>query len=117
MTACVPQETLAERWERAGLFFEAKDYAEAARIPATVVEHEPGRIAPRLLPARAYHHSAQLWRAEQELREEIARDPVEGYAHPMLGRTLQRQGRDREAAGTLRVADALRGEFAATAAD
>ncbi|MEU8827933.1 tetratricopeptide repeat protein [Streptomyces sp. NPDC048636] len=115
MTVYVPQETLAERWARAGLFFEAKEYAEAARILATVVGDEPEQIAPRLLLARAYYHSAQLWRAEEQLREVIARDPVESYAHLMLGRTLQRQGRDREAAGALRVADALHGEFAAAA--
>ncbi|WP_432010813.1 tetratricopeptide repeat protein [Streptomyces cucumeris] len=114
-TAYVPEETLAERWARAGLFFEAKEYTEAARILTTVVEDEPEQIAPRLLLARAYYHSAQLARAEEQLRAVIARDPVEAYAHLMLGRTLQRQGRDREAAGALRLADAFRGEFAATA--
>ncbi|WP_030829007.1 tetratricopeptide repeat protein [Streptomyces hygroscopicus] len=107
----VPEETTAERWERAGLFFDAKEYAEAARILATVVEDEPGQVAPRLLLARAYYHSAQLRRAEEELREVIARDPVERYAHLMLGRTLQRQGRDAEAAGALRMADVLAGDF------
>ncbi|WP_326595472.1 tetratricopeptide repeat protein [Streptomyces sp. NBC_01803] len=105
----VREETVAERWERAGLFFEARDYATAARLLAGVVEEFPDQVAPRLLLARALYHSAQLGRAEEQLREVIARDPVEPYAHLMLGRTLQRRGRDEEAAVFLRLADALSG--------
>ncbi|WP_377267066.1 tetratricopeptide repeat protein [Peterkaempfera sp. SMS 1(5)a] len=104
------EESAAERWERAGLFFEAKEYAEAARLLGDVVSEFPGQLAPRLLLARAYYHSAQLRRAEEQLREVIARDPVEQYAHLMLGRTLQRQGRAEEAAPWLRMAAALGGE-------
>ncbi|MGW7004936.1 tetratricopeptide repeat protein [Streptomyces sp. NPDC054933] len=100
---------MAERWARAGLFFEARDYAEAARLLVGVVEAAPEQVAPRLLLARAYYHSAQLRRAEEQLREVIARDPVEQYAHLMLGRTLQRQGRAEEATPWLRVAAALAG--------
>jgi cytochrome c-type biogenesis protein CcmH/NrfG len=47
------------------------------------------------------------------LREVIARDPVEVCAHLMLGRTLQRQGRDAEAAPWLRMAAAFSGELPA----
>ncbi|GAA5018915.1 hypothetical protein GCM10025734_71320 [Kitasatospora paranensis] len=43
----------------------------------------------------------------------IERDPVEGYAYLMLGRTLQRQGRAAEAARWLRLSAALSGEPAA----
>ncbi|MET7761343.1 tetratricopeptide repeat protein [Streptomyces sp. NPDC005393] len=112
-TASLPEETTAERWERAGLFFEAKEYTEAARILTTVVEDVPAKISPRLLLARAYYHSAQLRRAEEQLREVLDRDPVETYAHLMLGRTLQRQGRHAEAARSLRIAGALTGDFSA----
>ena len=66
-------------------------------------------MAPRLLLARAYYHSAQLRRAEEQLREVIERDPVEFYAHLMLGRTLERQGRHAEAAPWLRTATAMSG--------
>ncbi|MDF3293098.1 MULTISPECIES: tetratricopeptide repeat protein [Streptomyces] len=107
-----PQESTAQRWARAGLFFEAKDYAEAARLLVGIVEAVPEQVAPRLLLARAYYHSAQLRKAEEQLREVIARDPVESYAHLMLGRTLQRQGRPDEATPWLRVAAALAGELA-----
>ncbi|MDH6122309.1 putative Zn-dependent protease [Kitasatospora sp. GAS204A] len=106
-------ETVTERWARAELFFDAKDYTEAARLLATIVERVPEQVAPRLLLARAYYHSAQLRRAEEQLREVIARDPVEHYAHLMLGRTLERQGRAAEAAPWLRMAAAFTGEAAA----
>jgi FMN reductase len=106
------EETAAERWERAGLLFEEKGYAEAAKLLAGVVAEFPEQVAPRLLLARAYYHSAQLGRAERELRAVIDRDPVEHYAHLMLGRTLERQGRGAEAASWLRRAGAFSGEVA-----
>ncbi|MFG2892627.1 tetratricopeptide repeat protein [Streptomyces sp. NPDC048248] len=97
----------ADRWARAQLFFEAKEFTAAARILRGLVDEEPGPVAPRLLLARAYYHSAQLQRAETELRAVLERDPVEEYAHLMLGRTLERQGRAAEAAPQLRIAAAL----------
>lgn len=103
--------TAAERWERAQLFFAAKDYAGAARVLAGLVEEVPEQTGPRLLLARAYYHSAQLRRAEAELRIIVERDPVEHYARLMLGRTLQRQARHEEAERHLRVASALAGDF------
>ena len=103
--------TPAERWERAQLFFDAKDYAGAARVLGTLVEEVPEQTGPRLLLARAYYHSAQLRRAEAELRVIVERDPVEHYARLMLGRTLQRQGRDEEAEPHMRLASALTGDF------
>lgn len=103
--------TAAERWERARMFFDARDYAGAARVLDGLVEEVPEQTGPRLLLARAYYHSAQLHRAEAELRIIVERDPVEAYARLMLGRTLQRQGRHEEAATHLRIASALAGEF------
>ncbi|MER6629530.1 tetratricopeptide repeat protein [Streptomyces sp. NPDC000987] len=103
--------TPAERWERARMFFDARNYTAAARVLAALVEEVPEQTGPRLLLARAYYHSAQLRRAEAELRVIVERDPVEHYARLMLGRTLQRQGRHEEAASHLRVAAALAGNF------
>ncbi|QOV40462.1 tetratricopeptide repeat protein [Streptomyces ferrugineus] len=103
--------TPAERWERARLFFDARDYAGAARVLGQLVEEVPEQTAPRLLLARAYYHSAQLQRAENELRVIVERDPVEQYARLMLGRTLQRQGRHEEAEPHMRLASALAGDF------
>ncbi|WP_328784272.1 tetratricopeptide repeat protein [Streptomyces canus] len=105
------EETTVERWERAGLLFEARDYSGAAKLLAVVVEEAPEQTGPRLLLARAYYHSAQLKRAEEQLRVIVERDPVEHYAHLMLGRTLQRQGRQDEAEPWLRMAGAFAGEF------
>ncbi|GAX49301.1 tetratricopeptide repeat protein [Streptomyces olivochromogenes] len=105
------QGTAAERWERAQLFFDAKDYAGAARVLGGLVDEVPEQTGPRLLLARAYYHSAQLRRAETELRTLVERDPVEHYARLMLGRTLQRQGRHDEAESHLRIASALAGDF------
>ncbi|MEU3344697.1 tetratricopeptide repeat protein [Streptomyces sp. NPDC006700] len=103
--------TPAERWERARMFFDARDYAAAARVLDGLVEEVPEQTGPRLLLARAYYHSAQLRRAEEELRVIVERDPVEHYARLMLGRTLQRQGRRDEAETHLRIASALAGDL------
>ncbi|MCW8216562.1 tetratricopeptide repeat protein [Streptomyces halstedii] len=103
--------TPADRWDRANLFFEAKEYMTAARILGGLVEEMPEQVAPRLLLARAYYHSARLTKAEAELRAVLERDPVEHYARLMLGRTLERQGRNTEAATHLRMAAALAGDF------
>ncbi|WP_420078800.1 tetratricopeptide repeat protein [Streptomyces sp. JL4002] len=103
--------TAAERWARARLFFEAKEYATAARILGPLAGEPPEQLAPRLLLARAYYHSAQLSRAEQELRGILERWPVEDYAQLMLGRTLERLGRAAEARPYLRMAAAMAGEF------
>ncbi|MFD9321490.1 tetratricopeptide repeat protein [Streptomyces sp. NPDC060053] len=110
-TAYYAHGTPTERWERARLFFAAKEYTAAARVLAPLVEEVPEQTGPRLLLARAYYHSAQLRRAETELRQIVERDPVEQYARLMLGRTLERQGRHAEAGPHLRLASALAGDF------
>ncbi|MGA5139692.1 tetratricopeptide repeat protein [Streptomyces azureus] len=93
------------------MFFDAKDYTAAARVLVGLVEEVPEQTGPRLLLARSYYHSAQLRRAEAELRTIVERDPVEHYARLMLGRTLQRQNRHEEAEAHLRIASALAGDF------
>ncbi|MFJ3921701.1 tetratricopeptide repeat protein [Streptomyces sp. NPDC090022] len=110
-TAYYDHGTPAERWSRAQLFFDAKEYAPAARILDGLTVEAPEQLAPRLLLARAYYHSAQLGRAERELRAILERWPVEDYAQLLLGRTLERQNRQAEAAPYLRIAAAMAGEF------
>jgi FMN reductase len=104
-------ETTAERWERAQLLFAAKDYTRAAQLLAEIVEEVPFQTDLCLLLARAYYHSAQLGKAEAQLRVIVDRDPVEHYAHLLLGRTLERLGRAEEAAPWLRLAAAFGGEL------
>ncbi|WP_405608419.1 tetratricopeptide repeat protein [Streptomyces sp. NBC_01511] len=103
--------TAAERWVRAQQFFDAQEYVAAARILEGLVAETPDLVAPRLLLARAYYHSARLRKAETQLLAVLERDPVEQYARLMLGRTLERQGRAAEAGPQLRMAAALAGEF------
>jgi Tfp pilus assembly protein PilF len=98
-----------DEYERGRLFFDYGDYITAAEILAAVVSEVPDDVAPRLLLARAYYHSAQLGRAETELRIVLERDPTEHYAHLVLGRTLQRQSRHAEAARHMRLAAAMTG--------
>jgi predicted Zn-dependent protease len=100
---------IAMRYDTAKLFFSARDYITAAGWLAEVVAEHPDHEAARLLLARAYYHSAQLSRAETQLRRILDRNPVEAYAHLMLGRTLQRQGRDDEAVRHLRLSAAMTG--------
>jgi len=106
----VREETAIELWERARLLFEEKAYTAAAKLLTGLVEEFPEHNAAGMLLARAYYHSAQLTRAEAQLRAIIDRDPVDHYAHLMLGRTLQRQGRAAQAAPWLRMAGAFEHE-------
>ncbi|HCU48762.1 MAG TPA: hypothetical protein DGG94_02875 [Micromonosporaceae bacterium] len=101
------EETTLRRYERAQLFFEAKDYIVAAELLESVIADVPNDLAPRELLARSYYHSAQLKRAETQLRWIVEHHPAEAYAHLMLGRTLQRQSRHEEAQSWLRIAAAL----------
>ncbi|WP_153449911.1 tetratricopeptide repeat protein [Streptomyces smaragdinus] len=101
------EETTADVWRRAAVYFEAKDYTTAARLLGGIVADHPELTGPRLLLARSYYHSAQLGRAEEQLRELVDRNPVESYAHLMLARTLERQGRGEEAARWHRLAEVL----------
>jgi len=96
-----------ESYERAVMFFDAKDFITASHLLADLVGEAPDDLALRLLLARAYYHSAQLTRAEAQLRTILDRDPVQDYAHLMLGRTLQRQGRAADAVAHLRLATAM----------
>lgn len=113
-----------ESYERAQAYFEDAQYLEAAReleelfieVATVRADAEPsedpvrhGLAEPRLLLARAYFHSAQLRRAETAVRQVIAEDPQDAYAHFLLGRTLQRAGRPDDARGPLRLAELLGG--------
>jgi len=99
---------LYAQYERAVLFFEAGDPTYAARLLGPLIEAEPGNASVRLLLARAYFHSAQLRRAEEQLRWLVDRDPSDHYAHFVLGRTLERMGQPGQALPHLRLAVAMR---------
>ncbi|MBW8481589.1 tetratricopeptide repeat protein [Actinomadura parmotrematis] len=96
-----------EDFERAALFFEARDYAGAARLLDPIVAAEPANRSAVELLARAYFHSAQLSRAEGAFRALIELDPCNGWAHEALARTLERQSRGGEAVPFRRMAAAM----------
>jgi Flp pilus assembly protein TadD len=99
-------------YQRASMFFDAKDYAEAARILAPIVDKEPGNRAAVELIGRAYFHSAQLGRAERTFHRLIEMDPANAWAYEALARTLERRNRAEEAAPYRKLALAMGGETA-----
>ncbi|MCO8275614.1 tetratricopeptide repeat protein [Actinoplanes sp. TRM 88003] len=98
---------LLEEYRRATFFFESGDPLGAAKLLEPIVEAEPHNTAVRQLLARAYFNSAQLTKAEEQLRTLVEHDPSDHYAHHVLGRTLERGGRFREALPHLRLAAAM----------
>jgi Flp pilus assembly protein TadD len=103
----LPLVELIEEYRRAALYMESGDPAEAARILQPICVAEPGNADVRLQLALAYFASAQLHRAEAELRRLVERDPSDHYAHHVLGRTLERLNRPGEALPHLRLAEAM----------
>jgi tetratricopeptide (TPR) repeat protein len=95
-------------YERAQVYFEMNDYAQAARLLEPFAVEQPRSVSVRLLLARAYYHSAQLRKAAAEFRAVTELDPVEDYAWFGLGRALERQSRHAEAAPCYRIAAAMR---------
>lgn len=102
-----------DRWLRAHALFEERAYREAAVLlgelldDAADVGHELTDV--RLLLARSLYHSAQLNGAIKVATELLEHDPNEPYAHLLVGRSLQRQGRRDEAQPHLRLAELLGG--------
>ena len=101
---------LLEEYRRATFIFESGDPGGAAKVLEPIVEAEPHNSAVRQLLARAYFNSAQLAGAEAQLRALIDHDPSDHYAHHVLGRTLERAGRFREALPHLRLAAAMKSD-------
>ncbi|MFB4296073.1 tetratricopeptide repeat protein [Actinomadura sp. NTSP31] len=99
--------TTYEDFQRATLFFDAKDYAGAARLLAPIAAENPGNRAVRELLARAYFHSAQLGRAEDAFRRLVDLDPCNGWAYEALARTLERRSRHGEARTYRNMAQAM----------
>lgn len=112
----VDSTPFALRYELAQRLYEQADYLRAAEALVELVDeatldgtlHNTTDL--RLLLARAYFRSAQLGRAESTLRVIVEETPTDGYAHMLLGRTLQRRGRHDEARRWLTLAEIL-GDF------
>ena len=102
-------DTTLDDFRRAQAFFEAGQPAEAVRLLDEVVAASPDSTAAFELRARALFASAQLGRAEQAFRALVERTPDDAWSRTALARTLERQGREREAAGQWRIVEALSG--------
>jgi Flp pilus assembly protein TadD len=81
---------------------------------ATVALEKAKRLEPEKASIRealgiAYYRITRWEAAEAEFRKLLELAPADGYAHFALGRALQKQGREREAARFLTLARALRG--------
>ncbi|MCW2887328.1 MAG: hypothetical protein QOE54_6478 [Streptosporangiaceae bacterium] len=98
-------------FQRASMFFDFKDYAQAGRILAPIVEREPANRAAVELLGRAYFHSAQLGRAEATFVRLIEMDPANGWAYEALARTLERRNRAGEARRYRKLAHAMGAEL------
>lgn len=107
------EDSVHDRWLRAQALFDERAYREAA-VLLTELLADPGEVVHeltdvRLLLARSLFHSAQLDGTIRVATELLEHDPNEPYAHLLLGRALQRQGRREEAQPHLRLAELLGG--------
>ncbi|QSR33253.1 hypothetical protein CFI00_22630 [Nocardioides sp. S5] len=107
------EDSVHDRWVRAQALFEERAYREAAVLLTELLD-DPGEVVHeltdvRLLLARSLFHSAQLNGTIRVATELLEHDPNEPYAHLLLGRALQRQGRKDEAQPHLRLAELLGG--------
>ncbi|WP_433871357.1 tetratricopeptide repeat protein [Saccharopolyspora sp. CA-218241] len=77
---------------------------EALRALEPVLDIAEDKPSVQLLLGRAYFFSAQLRRAENAFLRVLDADPTDHYARLVLGRTLQRQGRIKEARAQIKMA-------------
>jgi tetratricopeptide (TPR) repeat protein len=77
---------------------------EALQVLEPALEQEPRNTGLRALRAWAYLLRAQLAKAEAELASLVEERPDDDWARHALGRSLERQGRLREALPHLRLA-------------
>jgi len=69
---------------------------------------EPEKASIREALGIAYFRIRRWHEAEEEFRKLLELSPVNDWAHYALGRTLEKQGREREANGHYKLASSLR---------
>jgi len=99
-----------ERFQHARQLLEARQPRAALDLLQPAVRDEPDSLSLRTLLAWAYFMTAQLGRAETELRTLVERAPTDVWARFALGRTLERQSRLAEALPHLRMAAVMSGD-------
>ncbi|MCN9241217.1 DsbA family protein [Streptomyces sp. RY43-2] len=106
----MPQEVRRLRWAESLL--DQRDPLGALTLLKPLLRAHPDDLNVRRAAARGYFHSAQLSRALDVLEPLVDDVPDDSYARLLLGRTLQRLGRAKQAAPHLKVAAAMTPEFA-----
>lgn len=97
-------EGTLEAFRRAESLVAQRRPLEALRVLEPVLDVAADKPSVQLLAGRAYLFSAQFRRAELAFLRVIELDPSDHYARLVLGRTLQKQGRLREAQTQLKIA-------------
>ena len=86
-----------------------KGMAAQATVPLEKAKRlEPAKASIREALGIAYFRIRRWDAAEAEFRKLLELSPVNDYAHYALGRTLEKQGRMREANGHYKLASSLR---------
>lgn len=98
----LPAEVL--RFRQAEALLDLGDPLGCLTLLSPLLDEQGSNRGVQLLAARAYFRSAQLRRAEAVLKTLVAEAPDDSYAHLLLGRALERQGRGDEAAAHMRIA-------------
>ena len=96
-----------ERFQEARRLLEERQPRSALDLLVPAVRDHPDSDSLRTLLAWAYFMTAQLKRAETELRTLVERRPTDVWARFALGRTLERQSRLDDALPHLRMAAAM----------
>jgi len=99
-----------ERYKHAWRLLEERQPRQALEVLGPALEQEPESVSLRTLRAWAYFKTAQLTRAESDMRKIVAACPTDVWARFGLGRTLERQSRLEEALPHLRLAFAMSGD-------
>jgi len=99
-----------ESYQTAWRLLEARQPREALSVIEPALEQEPDSGSLRTLRAWAYFKTAQLVRAESDLRRLVDDCPTDVWARFSLGRTLERQSQLNEALTHMRLAYAMSGD-------
>lgn len=100
----------ADAYHQAWRLLEGRDPLQAIEVLDPAIDAEPASTSLRTLRAWAYFQSAQLRKAERELRRLVDDGPADVWARFALGRVLERQSRLGDALPHLRLAAVMSGD-------
>ena len=101
-----PADVYHEAWR----LLESRAPLEAIAILDPAIEEQPQSTSLRTLRAWAYFQSAQLSKAEAELRVLVDEGPSDIWPRFALGRVLERQSRFEDALPHVRLAAVMSGD-------